>query len=338
MGERLFYRESLFIISGHKKSGKSWAMAATTLDAARSGRPAVYLDLENGERLFAKRMALMGASADEIDERLHYIPFPKGLTLDTMGGHLDDIAEALPGAFVVVDSLRGLLTRLSPPGNPLNPNDHQAIEAVAAPFMEAVKTRGLTVGIIDHAKKTGSEDDEYSTAGAGAKEAAVDAVYFWTKVERYNRDTAGLVKLTATSDRDGELDFERYWKVGGQGEGQPFRFAPVDGDEVGTMGRVRGLVLEFLMDNEGEQFTPNAVVGADGVKGKADNIRKALDLLADGLAEVHRDPNPRRRDSQVYSYDPSRVDATGRSRTDWRAERRSQGLRPARSPARWRAS
>src|SRR5688572_27526332 len=29
LGERLFYEEHLWIISGHKKSGKSWAMAAT---------------------------------------------------------------------------------------------------------------------------------------------------------------------------------------------------------------------------------------------------------------------------------------------------------------------
>lgn len=304
LGERLFYLESLFIISGHKKSGKSWAMASAALDVARSGRPAVYLDLENGERLFAKRMQLLGATAEDVDEHLHYVPFPKGLGLDTMRGQLEEMADALPGAFVVADSLRGLLTRLSPPGDPLNPNDHQAIESVAAPFMEAVKTRGLTVGIIDHAKKTGSDSDEYSTAGAGAKEAAVDAVYFWTKVERYNRDTAGLVKITATSDREGELDFERYWRVGGQGEDAPFRFTPAEADEVGTMGKVRAAVMEFLGDHEGQQFPPSKVEQA--VTGKGEAIRRALDLLADAEPRVHRDPNPNRKGAWLFSYDASR--------------------------------
>lgn len=111
---------------------------------------------------------------------VRYVPFPKGLSLPSIEAELAAIAERLPGAFLVVDSLRGLMTRLSPARKPLHPHDPQDVEYVSAPFMEADKKRGLTVGIIDHAKKSGSDTDKYSTAGAGAKEAAVDAVYFWT--------------------------------------------------------------------------------------------------------------------------------------------------------------
>jgi hypothetical protein len=308
LGERLFYREALFIVSGHKKSGKSWAMAATALDCAHAGRPAVYIDLENGERLFGKRMLLLGADPATVDEYLHYIQFPKGLTLENLRDELEALADALPGAFVVMDSLRGLMTRLSPPGNPLNPNDHQAIEAVCGPMMEAAKTSGLSIGIIDHAKKTGNDKDEYSTAGAGAKEAAVDAVYFWTKDEPYNKETAGIVKIAATSDRQGELDFERFYRVGGQGDG-PFRLTRVSPDEVGTMGKLRSAVFDFLADHEGEQFTANKLT--EKVTGNGAQIRRAAELVAAVEPRVHRDPNSRRKGSWVYSYDSGREEAAG---------------------------
>jgi hypothetical protein len=311
LGERLFYREAVWIVSGHKKSGKSWALAATALDCASAGRPVVYVDMENGHRLFAKRMLLLGASPETIDAHLHYVELPRDLALSRLRDDLEAIADELPGAFVVIDSLRGLMSRLSPPGQQLNPNDHQDIEAVCAPLMDAAKTRGLTVGIIDHAKKTGSDSDEYSTAGAGAKEAAVDAVYFWTKVNPYSKDAEGLVKIAATSDRDGELDFARFYRVGGQGDG-PFVFGAADADEVGPMGKTRSAVFAFLADHEGETFTADAVVKAkdgDGSKmvtGKAENIRRALELVAKAEPNVYRDPNPNRRDSWVYSYDAGR--------------------------------
>lgn len=278
LGERLFYRENLFIISGHKKSGKSWAMVATALDCVRNERPAVYIDLENGERLFARRLELLNASADEADQ-LHYLPFPSPgtLKLDRLRGELENVAEQLPGAFVVVDSLRGLMSRASPSGRRLNYNDQGDVEDVGAPFMEAAKQAGLTVGIIDHAKKTGSDSDEYSTAGSGGKEAAVDAVYFWTKVERFNRDTAGVVKIAATSDRHGELDFERYWRVGGQGEGQPFYFEPTDKTAM-SLGRILADVQELLAESPGRYFTKREV--RSKVKGDGSKIDDALVLLA----------------------------------------------------------
>ena len=304
LGDGLFYRDAVWIVSGHKKSGKSWAMAATSLDCARAGRPVVYVDMENGSRLFATRMLLLGADAETVDELIHYVELPRNLAIGRLRDDLEQVAAALPGAFVVMDSLRGLMARLSAGRRePLNPNSHQDVEAVCAPLNDAAKTCGLTVGIIDHAKKGGSDSDEYSTAGAGAKEAAVDAVYFWTKVEKYNREQAGLVKIAATSDRQGGLDFERFYRVGGQGDG-PFRFDAADSDEVGTMARIRAAIVDLFADNPGRPFTRTQVAEAKSVKGRAEHIYRALDLVADAVPQVRKEPNPRRRDSWIYTYAP----------------------------------
>jgi KaiC/GvpD/RAD55 family RecA-like ATPase len=283
LGDRLFYSECSFIISGHKKSGKSWAMLATALDCVRAKRPAVYVDFENGERLFAKRLRLLGADADEIDARLHYVPFPKHLTLEGLRAELEDIAARLPGAFVVIDSLRAAIARLSPPGDPLKVNDQTSIERVCGPIMEVVKRDGITVGIIDHSTKIGTDQDEYSTSGAAAKEQAVDAVYFWTKVEPYSKRVAGVVKIRATSDRDGELDFDRYYRVGGQDD-EPFCFRSTDRCALLNERLVDDL-RQFAADNEKQPLTKTQIRGA--VKGDNNAIDSAINWLVQNDADFY---------------------------------------------------
>jgi hypothetical protein len=290
LGARLFYLECLFILSGHKKSGKSWAMLATALDCIRAGRPAVYLDLENGERLFAKRLLLLGAEHWQVDKLLHYVPFPKHLTLESLRPELEDIAEKLPGAFVVIDSLRGAIARLSPAGDPLRVNDQTSIERVCGPIMEVVKSDRITVGIIDHSTKIGTDQDEYSTAGSGAKEQAVDAVYFWTKVEPYSKNVAGVVKIKATSDREGELDFERFYRVGGHGDGQAFRFQPTEKGEM-LNERIIDDVRQYAADNEKHPLTKTAI--REQVKGDNNSIDTAITWLVQHDGDFHADATGR---------------------------------------------
>jgi hypothetical protein len=254
LGGELFYDEGAFIISGHKKSGKSWAMLTAALDCVKAKQPAVYLDFENGERLFARRLQLLGADPDQIDQYLHYVSFPKNLTLKNLSAELEDIAEQLPRAFVVVDSLRGAIARLSPASDPLKLNDPQSIERAVGPMMEVAKTRRITVGIIDHSTKIGSDQDEYSTSNSGAKEQVVDAVYFWTKVKPYSKAQAGLVRIAITSDREGEIGFPRHFRVGGQGDA-PFYFEPVEAADAGVDEHVVEEVRQFAADNPGKQLT-----------------------------------------------------------------------------------
>jgi KaiC/GvpD/RAD55 family RecA-like ATPase len=260
LGEGLFYAGMVSILAGHKKSGKSLAMFSVALDRVAAEEPSVYLDLENGQNAFARRMALFAADPDAVDEHFHDVPFPQGLTLENIRAELEGIAKRTPGALVIVDSLRGAIARLSPPSDPLKVNDPQSIERVCQPFMEAAKTLGLTVCIIDHPTKIGNDVAEYSTANSAAKEAAVDAVYFWTKVQPFSADVAGAVTLKVTSDREGQLNlgekFKRAWRVGGQGTDKPINFAAVDPAELeGADGRILEDVRQYAADNEKEPIT-----------------------------------------------------------------------------------
>jgi hypothetical protein len=309
LGERLFYAGSAWIVSGHKKSGKTWALVATALDQVRAGRPVVYLDFENGARMFARRSIALGAGPDELAEHLHYVPFPQGLRLDRLRDQLEQIAAELPGAFVVVDSLRGLLSAIDPGGRqPLNVNDPLSIEGALQPFNAAAKDSGVTIGIIDHAKKGATDSDEYSTANAAAKEQVVDAVYFWTKVEPYNEEIAGTVKIAARADREGLLDFERFYRVGGQGAGRPFTFERTDSGDVGDAGRIRAEIRQYLMDAAGP-VTKTEI--RRNVAGNSERKDRALEALVSDTRE------PVFADAQgyhgrlVYVWDESREQASG---------------------------
>jgi hypothetical protein len=292
LGADLFYEQMLFIVSGHKKSGKSLALFATALDRVRAGKPSVYLDLENGKRVFARRLERFSADPAAVDEHFHYLPFVRGLTLDNLYAELEGVAQRTPGAFLIVDSLRGLIARLSPSNDPLKVNDPQSIERVCQPFMEASKQLGLTVCIIDHPTKVGDDTGEYSTANSGAKEAAVDAVYFWTKVQPFSADVAGAVTLKVTSDREGAVnlgsDFKRAWKVGGQGAGNPITFEPTSPKELdGKVARIEDDLGQFLKDHPGEQFSLTQL--RKSVKGTNTEIDAAVQRLCDP-ARTPRDP------------------------------------------------
>src|SRR5437764_9574527 len=79
LGERLFYAHNVFILAGHKKAGKTWAMMLLAADQLRARRPVLYIDQENGIELFAERMLLLGVEPELVDQYLRYEPFPEQL-------------------------------------------------------------------------------------------------------------------------------------------------------------------------------------------------------------------------------------------------------------------
>lgn len=279
-GDRLFYAEHLFLFAGHKKAGKSWAMALLARDCIVAGRPVVYVDNENGAELFAERLALIGVTWKQAAD-LHYVPFPDLGRPADLRAEFDAIAQALPGSLVVLDSLRTFMARFG-----LNPEKNVEVEQMLGPIMASVKGgesgKRITVGIIDHANRNTRETDAYVASGAAAKAQAVDVVYFFDKIEPFNRDQQGVVKIAVKDDRRGLLDFERFYRMGGQGEGQPLFFEPASKTEVGTSGRILLDVRQFIMDATGP-LTKTAI--RNNVKGDSSAIDRAIDTLVSTPSE-----------------------------------------------------
>lgn len=277
--ERIFYGEGhVSIVSGHKKSGKSWMLAQQAIDCVRAEQHVLYLDLENGENLFAERMSVLRNEGETLDEHFHYVPFPKGLNLSTAEAEISAAIDRWPGALVVIDSFRGWFARLKPSATS-SLNDPDAIESVFGPLTAAAKRNGATVIVIDHTKKDGSEHDEYATANSGAKEAVADAVYFFVKVKPYSEDVEGYVRIRATSDRRGKLDFTNEWWVGGQGPGRSFGYRLRSAEDMATGSGHQGEIIAFLKRHAGQHFTKTQV--REEVRGDNNALGVAIDALAD---------------------------------------------------------
>lgn len=288
-------------------------MTLEARDCIEQGRPVVYVDNENGPELFAERLTLVGANPETVDARFHYVPFPTDLSEPAkLRPEVDAITRELPGALIVLDSMRTFMSRFG-----LSPNVDVDIEQFLGPIMGAVKNAARperpTVAVIDHSKRTTQGTDEYVAAGSAAKPAAVDAAYFFEKVEPFSRDVRGLVKVTVKDDRRGRLDFERFYRIGGQGEGQPLYFDHADASEVGTVGRILKEVREYLADNDGKPSTLTTL--RNQIKGSNTEIDAAARQLArDPSSAVFEDYDRGPNLPPKYRHDQARYEEEGKER------------------------
>lgn len=288
-GERLFYEGSTFLFAGHKKSGKSWAMTLLAQDCIAAGRPVVYIDNENGRRLFLRRLAALGADPDGIDEHFHYVPRPATPPLTELRSEFEALAAALPGALIILDSLRTFMARYG-----LNPNADVDVEQFFGPLTavaQAPAERPITIGVIDHSNRATRAEDIFAAGGSQAKAAVVDNVYQFVKMEPFNRGERGLVRVIATDDREGSLDFDRYYRIGGQGEDAPLYFEGVAAESVGVAGRIQEAVRQYLTEHPGEPQSKSAVRKAVG---GTDRIKDAAleAFVADPESGIRTVPNP----------------------------------------------
>jgi len=249
-----------------------------------------------------------GLSPEAVDEYLHYIPFPKNMgTTADLQEQFEGLREELPGALVVLDSLRSYMARFK-----LDPEKNVQVEEFFGPVMAAVKSGPMegriTVEVIDHSNRATRGTDDYVASGAAAKAQAVDAVYYWEKMRWFSQDVQGVVKLAVKDDRRGRLDHERYYKIGGQGPGRPLFFQRTDAAAVGTDGRILEDVRQWMSDHPGAPQTKTAVrAGVKGDNGKIDAALVTLDAMEAEPIYAHSEGKR----APVYVWDEDADPATG---------------------------
>jgi hypothetical protein len=304
LGPDLFYGDSMWTVSAHRGTGKSWILASVAHDAMKAGRKVVYLDFENGGKRFARRMTQAGVPRDLVRAQFKYLPFVKGLSTETMYRQLRRQVEQNPGVIVIVDSFRGYFARV---GDGMNVKDRTDMERVLNPIREAIEDGNLTVAVIDHTTKNGSENDTYATADSGAKEEIYDAVYFVTEVRPYNIEKSGVLRITVKKDRDGELPLTRSFHVGGQGKGGVFRFIPMSDEEVNGALSLLHDIRQHFEKNPGTYFTKTDVRKLPGDSNKIDAALRVLFGGEEEAAGFYLEPNPEGKTKTVaYIFDPER--------------------------------
>ncbi|MGZ6854086.1 MAG: AAA family ATPase [Mycobacteriaceae bacterium] len=216
----LIYDEGVHWISGHPGSGKSLLAMMIAQNVMCDDRPVVWLDYEQGERMTGQRLREMDVDADHVERLFHWTWWPSAAEKQ-----LDHIARLLPSALVVVDSASKALSAAG-----IDENSPGEVTEWTSHLIRGSKTHRLPVLVIDHVAKD-AKNKNYAR-GAGAKLADTDVHWIVNKIDDFNRETIGTIKLHLAKDREGYLPEWLYYRVGDGNGGLPLvpTDAPVSDD------------------------------------------------------------------------------------------------------------
>ena len=180
-----------------KKVGKSLGALVHAVDVVLGGGTVVIFDRENGADLYASRLeAIMAARGlnDEqrqrIADSLDYYEFPRFRDNDR-----DNLVELCDGAdLVMFDSQRMYLSDLG-----LEENSSDDYAEFMAALVEPLFVAGIATLILDN---TGHAEPRRSR-GNSAKGDLNEILFTLERVERFNVDMAGLLRLEITDSRFG---------------------------------------------------------------------------------------------------------------------------------------
>jgi hypothetical protein len=193
-GKHIFYAGRLNEIHAEPATGKTNVLVAATIAVIESGGSVLYIDPEDTPRGFTARLLALGASPDDIRDRVKYLHNP---TPEEIQSAQAWAVENKP-QMVILD---GLAESMAAQGV----NEDKAVEVLPflrenlRPFAEA----GAAVVIADHVTKSAEGRGQFAR-GSGAKAGRYDGVsYEIVMGEAYTPSVKGFVKLKVQKDRNG---------------------------------------------------------------------------------------------------------------------------------------
>lgn len=298
--ENMFYHGGFGIISGVRKGGKTWVAMMAAIDFMKHHGHVYYLDYESGATRVARRLLDLGADADDVATRFHYIYRDRFTeTPQALANVMQNLHTFAPGSLVLIDAWRGFSGKVTSKDlKEHDENSSSSIERAMGPLAEAAALYDLTILLIDHPSKGMDGNSTYKVSGSGAKEAIANTIYFVEKHTRYGITTEGKISLVAWEDRDGALPTEKqFFKVGGQGKGRPFFIERLEYED-GIDNPEVAAAFEFIKEQAGNRVNGPDVWDAAGIKGgNTTAVGKALRALPTIESDTTAKPH-------VYWYKP----------------------------------
>lgn len=307
-GEGLLYPGQIIALVAEPEAGKT-TVAYVALQAASLDMPVVLIDFEMGPAQAAERLRLLGVNQIGADWAYAW------------NRPIADVVASVPeGAFVVIDATDGGFAHLD-----LDPDRTKDANTFKARVIDALKVKRCTVLLLDHAS-TSRQERKRGAMGSTKKLGNVD-VSLYLKVEapgspghigKYQVyvDKDRSAQLRGISDRKGEADHLTTMLT-----------EAVDGVFLVEFLNPQPFRPTYLMERISqwleEQDKPKSKTAVEnGVTGKADAIRMALDLLVNegyverthkGQAQLHFTLRPYREGSDRRDRRPVPVhgDADG---------------------------
>lgn len=293
-GYGLFYPGRVHWVQGEPESGKSWVAQLATAQVLTAGGRGLYLDYEQDAATIVARLRLLGVADQQIRVGLTYLqpevsPYGSQEVFDEFTALCREGFE-----LAIVD---GVTDALGIDGKSLVDNDEVASWMRRVPRVIARST-GAAVVCVDHVVKDKEGRGRYAL-GAQAKLAGVDgASYIVEPDEPLAPGARGVLVLRLLKDRYGTVRSAcPPWRKADRSQ----EAARVVFDGTGTDGRIRASVnppeddsvqppqfrptdvmerISLFLEDLTEPVSTNAVV--DGVTGKKETIRHALELLTLG--------------------------------------------------------
>lgn len=287
-GTALLYPGAIHSISGEPGSGKSWLAVLGVAQEITEERPVLYLDFEDRAATFVARLRDVGVPDHLIGAHLRYAR-PE-VALDAAGQLA--LARAAEGcAFGVVDGITEAMTL-----HALSLMDNQDVATFLALLPHRLAHLGMAVLQVDHVVKDSEARGRYAIGGQHKLAGITGAAYKAVVARSMGRGVRGSTRIVVDKDKHGRvgptgitaaelildatpLDPEGRWHRG-QTEcaGLWMEQAAPETNEAGDF-RPTGLmekVSRFLEINPGASGRNIT----DVIKGKAEHVRTALQVLA----------------------------------------------------------
>jgi len=199
--------EGLCLIAGRPKIGKSWLMMGLAVAISSGGcflgsiktKPArvLYLALEDNTRRLASRLKLVLRDKEAPDKLHLYTRWPR---IDQNGaGLLDKFVEKYPDTkLIIVDTLAKIKARAVNKNKTLYAEDYESLE----PLKVIADKYGISVVIVHHTRKSGSDDKFEEISGTTGLTGGTDGMMVLTR-DRARCD--GVLYITGRDIADREL-------------------------------------------------------------------------------------------------------------------------------------
>jgi hypothetical protein len=227
-------------------SGKSWLALWLVKRCIERGQRVVYFDAENGQRTVSERLGALGVSTEELDNLLHYYPFPYLTTESGVVAAYRALLDEVRPDLIVFDSLVNFLG-----SSGLEENSNDDLVEWATAFTRPAREREIACLVLDHTPHDGDH-----ARGASRKKDEADVMWALRCPLPFDRDQVGSVTLRRDKDREAWLPERVSFSVGGTQDG--FIFRRSDGTieepnpEDGLTGTERR-TLDALRDDFGQE-------------------------------------------------------------------------------------
>ena len=165
-------RESLTVLGSKPGVGKSWLAAALSIAVATGGEwlghqaalgRVLYIDVENGSMLVRRRLQQLGATAEALGGRLHYVTTAIVLPGGEDSRRLHDTIAAFKPDLVIIDTLASVA--------PSAERDTESMSLFLSDVWHHSREAGAAVLVLAHLRKSmqgaGKDDPLDSFRGAG---------------------------------------------------------------------------------------------------------------------------------------------------------------------------